>query len=42
MASLLNSDENMQNITSCPNMENMTFYDFITFAIHFVRLPFLF
>ena len=32
----------MQNMTLWPNMENTTFYDFITFIIDFVELRFLF
>ena len=31
----------MQNMTLWPNMENMTFYDFITFDIDFVGMQFL-
>jgi len=32
----------MQNMTLRPNMENMTFYDFITFDVDFVGVRFLF
>jgi len=38
----VNQGENMQNMTLWPNMENMTFYDFITFVIDFVGVRFLF
>ena len=42
MVSLLNQVENMQNMTLWPNIENMTFYDYITFAVDFVGVRFLF
>jgi len=32
----------MQNTTLWPNMENMTFYDFITFVIDIVGVRLLF
>jgi len=32
----------MQNMILWPNMENKTFYDFITFVIDFVGVRFLF
>jgi len=34
--------ENIQNMTVWPNMENMTFYDFISFDVDFVEVRFLF
>ena len=39
MVYLLNKVENM---TLCPNMENISFYDFITFVTDFVEVQFLF
>ena len=33
---------NISNMTLWPNMEDMTFYDFITFVIDFVGVRFLF
>jgi len=32
----------MQNMSLWPNMENMTFYGFITYVIDFVGVRFLF
>jgi len=40
MVSILNSVKNVQNMTLWPKMENMIFYDFITFVIDFVGVFF--